>query len=165
MLVGILARPLQALVLASVLGAGVLGACVLGAWVPAAAAGDDAAPAEIRAALTAWTADFNARRADTICDLFEPGLVYDFRGLPEQHYDDICARLKRVLGDDARGYHYAAEIKEILVFGDVAVVRLVWTLTTTGGETDEISVEPGLDLFRRQADGSWKIMRYMAFSR
>ncbi|MGB2933166.1 MAG: DUF4440 domain-containing protein [Methyloceanibacter sp.] len=161
MLVGILARPLQALVLASVLGA-----CVLGAWVPAAAAEDDAAPAEIRAALMAWTADFNARRADTICDLFEPGLVADFRGLPEQHHADICARLRRVLGDDARGYHYAADIKEILVFGDVAVVRLVWTLTMTGGgETDEISVEPGLDLFRRQADGSWKIMRYMAFSR
>ncbi len=130
---------------------------------PAYAAGADAA-AEIRAALAAWTADFNARNAGRVCDLFEPGLVYDFRGLPEQHYDDICGRLKRVLGDDARADHYASDIKEILVFGDVATVRLVWTLTMTGGEKDEISVEPGMDFFRRQADGSWKIMRYMAYS-
>lgn len=164
MLAGIVARPIQALVWAIVLGACVFGACVLGACVPAAA--EDEAQAKIKAALTAWTADFNARRSDTVCDLFEPGLIYDFRGLPEQHYDDICGRLKRVLGDHARTYAYSSDIKEILVFGDVAVVRLVWTLTIAGGaERETKSVEPGMDFFRRQADGSWKIMRYMAFSR
>ena len=25
-------------------------------------------------------------------------------------------------------------------------------------------IEPGMDIFRRQPDGSWKIMRYMAYS-
>ena len=41
------------------------------------------------------------------------------------------------------------------------------TSTVTGGpEGDVKSVEPGIvDIFRRQADGSWKIMRYMAYSR
>ena len=26
-----------------------------------------------------------------VCDLFEPGLIYDFQGLPEQRFDDISA--------------------------------------------------------------------------
>jgi ketosteroid isomerase-like protein len=54
----------------------------------------------------------------------------------------------------------------VLVFGDVAVVRLVWTLTVKqegGGETQ--SVEPGMDIFQKQPDGSGKIIRYMAYER
>ena len=39
---------------------------------PATAGADDKDQAAIRAALEQWTADFNARRADKICDLFEP---------------------------------------------------------------------------------------------
>jgi steroid delta-isomerase len=131
-----------------------------------AAADDDDAQAAIRRALLQWTADFNARNVDKVCDLFEPGLIYDFQGLPEQRYDDICPRLKRALGDDTRSWTYAQpDIKEILVFGDIAVVRLTWTSTVTGGPEGEVkSVEPGMDIFRRQSDGSWKIMRYLAYS-
>ena len=56
------------------------------------------------------------------------------------------------------------DIEEVLVFGDVAVVRLVWTLTITEKDGREIrSVEPGMDVFRRQPDGSWKIVRYVAY--
>ncbi len=127
---------------------------------------DDAGQAAIRRALEQWTEDFNARNADKVCDLFEPGLIYDFQGLPEQRYDDICPRLKRALSDGTRSWTYAQpDIKEILVSGDMAVVRLTWTSKVTGGpEGDVKSVEPGIDIFRRQPDGSWKIMRYLAYS-
>ena len=57
-------------------------------------------------------------------------------------------------------------IKEVLVFGDVAVVRLTWTLIMTppdGMMTK--SVEPGMDIFKKQDDGSWKIIHYMAYER
>jgi steroid delta-isomerase len=50
-----------------------------------------------------------------------------------------------------------------LVFGDVALVRLVWTLTINNSDGEIKSVEPGLDFFQRQADGTWKIVRYMAY--
>jgi steroid delta-isomerase len=47
----------------------------------------------------------------------------------------------------------------------MAVVRLTWTSTVTGGQEGDVkSVEPGMDIFRRQPDGSWKIMRYLAYS-
>jgi steroid delta-isomerase len=51
------------------------------------------------------------------------------------------------------------------VWGDTAVVRLDWTLTVRprdgGGES--VSLEPGLDVFRREGDGRWRIVRYMAY--
>ena len=42
---------------------------------------DTVAEKAIRDALTKWTADFNARDATRICDLFAPDLRYDFRDL------------------------------------------------------------------------------------
>ena len=52
------------------------------------------------------------------------------------------------------------------MFGDVAVVRLTWTLIMTppDGKMTK-SVEPGIDIFKKQDDGSWKIIRYMAYER
>jgi ketosteroid isomerase-like protein len=128
-------------------------------------AADD--PAEyIRAALEQWRVDFNARRAAHICDLFAPDLRYDFQGLPEQNYTLLCDRLHRALADYTKSFQYKLHIKEIIVSGSLAVVRLTWISTVTGsdgrGRTED---EPGLDVFRRQPDGSWKIIRYIAYPR
>jgi steroid delta-isomerase len=133
--------------------------------VPASAAGDDVA-AEIRAALAQWTEDFNAGRADKVCDLFAADVRADVRGAEERDHAAICDLLVKSLNETSRRYHYVMDIKEVLVFGDVAVVRLVWTLTITlaNGLTVQ-SVEPGMDIFQKQSDGSWKIVRYMAYER
>jgi steroid delta-isomerase len=58
----------------------------------------------------------------------------------------------------------ALDIKEIIVAGDFALVRLTWTLTVQGKDASAETIdEPGMDLFRRQSDGSWKIFRYIAY--
>jgi ketosteroid isomerase-like protein len=76
----------------------------------------------------------------------------------------VCRRLKQAVGNETRSYAYAPDIKEILVFGDAAVVRLVWTLTITGGPEGPVkSIETGMDLFRREPDGTWKIVRWMSY--
>lgn len=128
-------------------------------------ADDNVSRAEIAAALTQWTADFNAGRADKLCDLFSRELRADFRGQGERGYDAQCALLQKSLGDKARSFTYAFAVKEILVWGDAAVVRLTWTLTVRDkrGGRDVTSVEPGLDVFRREGDGRWRIVRYMAY--
>ena len=133
--------------------------------LPATARADDAAKAEIAAALETWRGDFNARRSGAICDLFAPELRYDFRGLPEQTYEQLCERLQRALSDTSRSFHYELTLKEIIVSGDLAVVRLTWhsTLTAADGTRDSED-EPGLDVFRRGPDGRWKIIRYIAYS-
>jgi uncharacterized protein (TIGR02246 family) len=130
---------------------------------PSSAQSSGEAEAAIRTALAKWTADFNARDASKICDLFAPDLRYDFRGLPERDYDALCALLRRALADTSKTFTYFPEIKEIIVSGDLAVVRLVWTLKVTADGKVTETKEPGLDVFRKQADGQWKIARYIAY--
>lgn len=131
---------------------------------PASAQTVDKEEAAIRAALSKWTSEFNARDPSHICDLFSPDLVYDYRGFPERNYEALCTLLRKSLADRTKTYAYSLDVREIIVSGDIGVVRLVWTLEMTlpGTKTVE-SKEPGLDVFRKQSDGSWKIMRYMAY--
>ena len=141
-------------------------ACVLGLLVAVSHAAADDAASQIRQALTQWTEDFNAGRADKVCDLFASDVRADVRGAPERDHEAICDLLVRSLKDKTKHYSYAMDIKEVLVFGDAAVVRLVWTLTIklANGASIE-SVEPGMDIFQKQSDGSWQIIRYMAYER
>jgi len=88
-----------------------------------------------------------------------------YRGQPERDYNSLCDLLKRSLSDRTKTYRYALAIKEILVAGDLAVVRLTWTLTVQRKDVvgEIVADEPGMDIFRRQPDGSWKISRYIAY--
>jgi ketosteroid isomerase-like protein len=108
---------------------------------------------------------FNDGKADKICNLFAPDLKSDFRGQPERNFEQLCALLQKSLKDEARSFTYALDIKEIIVSGDMGAVRLVWTLTirSKGGGAAIATREPGLDIFRKQPDGSWKIARFLAF--
>jgi uncharacterized protein (TIGR02246 family) len=130
-----------------------------------AAQGDTPAQAAIRAALTQWMADFNAGNAEKVCGLFAPDLIAQYRGQPERDYQGLCDLLKRSLSDRSKIYAYSLAIKEILVAGDLAVVRLTWTLKVKpkDGVGEISSDEPGMDIFRRQSDGSWKISRFIAY--
>jgi steroid delta-isomerase len=133
---------------------------IAGGAVPAGASED-----AIRATLTRWMDDFNAQRADRVCDLFAPELRYDYRGFPERNYRQMCDVLHRSLTDPQRRFSYALDIKEILVSGELAAVWLVWTLTTTTRDPPATArtQEYSMDLFRRQGDGSWKLIRYLAY--
>ena len=144
----------------------------LSAWcgfllIAATAAAQPAGEAEtaIRNALSRWTNDFNAGGAARICDLFAKDLLYDYRGFSERDYESLCSQLRRSLADQTKKFTYSLDIKEIMVAGDLAVVRLVWTLKVTvpGAANAVETKEPGLDVFRRQPDGSWKIVRYIAY--
>ncbi|MGA9723683.1 MAG: nuclear transport factor 2 family protein [Candidatus Binatus sp.] len=134
-------------------------------WVSAANDESTAAVSnQIRVELEKWKLDFNAGDASQVCSLFAPDLISNFRGEPEDTYNSLCANMQMALSDQAKTYHYELEIKEILVSGDLAVVRLVWTLKVrTKNGPEEMKREPGMDIFRRQPDGSWKISRYMAY--
>jgi steroid delta-isomerase len=146
----------------NVIAASVIALLMLAAPLRLAAA--ESAESEIRDAFKRWTADFNAGRADGACQLFSTDLRYDFRGYPERDYADICSRMHRSLSDKSKTYTYAFDIREIIVSGDLAVVRLVWTLTVTLGNGQQVvSTEPGMDVLRKGPDGAWKIVRYIAY--
>jgi len=123
------------------------------------------AQSEIRSALEKWTIAFNARDSSKVCSVFAPDLISNYQGQPQRNYSSLCDQLKRSVGDPATSYRYALDLQEIIVSGDLAVVRLIWTLTLRREKepTETTIVEPGLDVFRRQSDGAWKIERFIAY--
>jgi ketosteroid isomerase-like protein len=143
-------------------------ACVLASLAsPSAMAEPDSPEAEIRAALTQWTNDFNAGRADRVCDLFAPSLRADVRGAGERDFEAQCKLLRKALDDPERAYSDAFELKEVVTERDMAVVRLTWTSTVRVKATGQVSttVDQGLDVFDKGSDGIWRIIRYMAYQR
>lgn len=146
----------------NVLGFGLL--ALVAILPPLKALAEDSPEAAIRTALAQWTQDFNDRNIDKACSLFAQDLRYDFRGYPERDYRDICDRMQRSLGDTSKTYSYDLDVREIIVSGDIAVVRLVWKLTVTLANGQQVvSVEPGMDVFRKEPDGAWRIIRYIAY--
>ena len=132
---------------------------------PSARAGTaEAAQNQIRAALENWRSAFNSRDEGQVCDLFAPDLVANYEGEAERDYASLCQLLQTVMQDRERKYRYSFKINDILVYGESAVVRLVWTLEIdTVGAPKETIDEPAVDIFRRQPDGNWKISRYLAY--
>ena len=146
-----------------------LSALILAATVVATATGAHADPAAdeaaIRQRLERWTAAFNARDVAGACDLFAPDLRYSFPEVANGTYETMCGNLKKALGWPDIRLHYAPPaIHEIAVAGDIAVVRLTWTLTVTRGSASDSTAEEGMDFFRRQPDGRWSIARYIGFT-
>jgi ketosteroid isomerase-like protein len=134
---------------------------------PGANAGPtERAQKEIRTALQSWTAAFNAGDVRHVCDLFSRDLIAQYQGQPERDYQLQCDLLTNSLKDKKKSYRYSPHIQEILVAGDLAVVRLVWTLESASedGRQRQIIEEPGIDIFRKQVGGRWKISRYIAYA-
>jgi steroid delta-isomerase len=119
---------------------------------------------EIRSAIEDWRSAFNARNEDRVCALFAADLIANYQGEPERDYASLCETLRTAIRDPDTTYRYSVEINEIMVYGEAAVVRLVWALEIdkAGSPTRTIE-EPAVDIFHRQADGSWKISRYLAY--
>ena len=125
-------------------------------------AADRAAEAAIRARLAAWTEAFNRGDAAATCDLFADDLKSEVQGAPAGDKAAVCARIAKALAKSAGKLAYLCQIHEILVSGDLAMVRLTWVLTERP-DGKALSRDEGMDIFRRDADGIWRIARFMAF--
>jgi ketosteroid isomerase-like protein len=123
--------------------------------------GDSSAAAEqqIREALHRWPHDFNMRNTPAVCDLFASDLVASYPGMKDKNYQEMCSNFSLILSNLDKLYFYEEpEIQQILVKGDLAVVRLIWTLNVKEkGQKEATIKEKGMDVFRRQPDGNWKI--------
>jgi uncharacterized protein (TIGR02246 family) len=121
--------------------------------------------AAIRDRLQRWTSAFNARDAGGACDIFAPDLSYAIPGMIRGTRESICADLSTALRNSDLRLHYDnPDIHEIMMSGDIAIVRLGWTLTAQKGAEKEVTSEEGMDVFRRQPDGRWSIARFMSFA-
>ena len=92
-------------------------------------------------------------------------MIANYGDFPQISFESICKQLKSSLTNPELTFHYDLDLTEIIVSGDTGVVRLIWTLTVTGpdGKVVETTKDRGMDIFRRQPDGTWKISRYIAY--
>jgi steroid delta-isomerase len=124
----------------------------------------EAAQNEIRVALEKWQSAFNGRDEQQVCDIFARDVVANYDDEPQRDYASLCQMLQTAVQDQETTYRYSMTINDILVYGETAVVRLVWTLEIDKLRAPkEIVEEPAIDIFRRQVDGDWKISRYLAY--
>jgi uncharacterized protein (TIGR02246 family) len=122
----------------------------------------------IAAALRQWPTDFNAENVAGVCGLFAEDVVLAYPGGEDHNRGELCKRMQTLFNDPEKRYSYAQpDIREVLVDGDLATVRLFWTLTVTDpvGKVLDTGVEDGLDVFVRQPDGTWKVHVSHAFTK
>jgi ketosteroid isomerase-like protein len=124
------------------------------------AADNASAERAIRASLGQWTDAANRGDYQTALQVWAPDLV----GWPAEGADDTYAREAEFAALPAQPQKttYALQINEIIVDGSIAVVRDTWTQTTRGdGGDDKIETFRSFEVWRRQADASWKISRWI----
>lgn len=117
-------------------------------------------------ALTAWMTVLNGGDVDAVCAIFAPDLRFDLGPFIDATYGQLCDRLHRMLRNRQVAFQYALDIKEILISGDLAVVRLVWTpiVTHRGREKPVVTTEPRIDVMRHDQNGAWRIFRFIAYT-
>lgn len=116
--------------------------------------------------LNKWPQDFNSKNLRGVCDLFAPDLVASYPGTKDRNYEEMCRQFNSVLTDPEKILQYdAPNIEQIIIKDDLAVVRLIWTLKSSFKNKPETEMikEKGLDVFKRQKDGSWKIVISYAY--
>jgi steroid delta-isomerase len=130
------------------------------------AARAETAEAEVRARIAAWADAFNANDPQAVCEIYAEDLVSVWRGSPDGTRAEACARIAEALADKTADITYAPEIEEVIVAetGDLAVARVVWTLGTERAGAVATSQERSIDVFRRDPDGAWRILRTFGFS-
>jgi uncharacterized protein (TIGR02246 family) len=135
-----------------------------GGCVSTAFADDVADRAAITARLQGWATAFNAKDGKRVCSIFAKDLIATVPDVVDSSRDALCGRLSALLAKTNVQFNYRPDILEIIISGNLAVVRVNWTLTIKRNGVENSGVEPGMDVFERQPDNNWSIIRFLAFT-
>lgn len=108
---------------------------------------------------------FNARDPDGIMALYSRDIVLSYPGIPDTEYEAIASGYREMTNLPAGvTVNTVPDIEEIIVSGDMGIVRVTWNTTTVRTEPAQRSTRQMRDLqvWRREADG-WKFYRGMHF--
>jgi steroid delta-isomerase len=124
------------------------------------AAADEAA---IRRSLATWVEAANAGDDDRASAIWAPDLIGWYPGQPDDSYErEIRAAADRRRSGSAPTFEIGLEIVEVMVSGDQAVVRDVWTFTPRAKDGPPAQVVRGFEVWKRQTDGVWRIARWLS---
>jgi len=129
-----------------------------------AAAESKRVEASIREALDQWVKAFNSHDTAGVMAVWAPDLIGWYPGAPDITYADTRAGFEREFADHGSRSTYSLAVEEVLVSGDLAVVRDRWTETDTRPGSKDVTVTKlkSFEVWRRQPDGAWKITRWIS---
>jgi steroid delta-isomerase len=113
----------------------------------------------IRGSLAAWVKAFNSGDLKAAASVWAP----DLAGWAPEGLDDTYALEQEYAAKDSGkppSVIYSLEIVEVMVSGDMAVVRDKWTESLRENPSKARTFR-SFEVWRRQPDGSWKIARWI----
>jgi uncharacterized protein (TIGR02246 family) len=111
-----------------------------------------------------WTNAFNRKDLAGTCNFFSKDVVADYRGVPHKNYKSICDSFKKTFAENDRRYKYRFKLHEIYRSGNLAAVRVTWYLSISkDGKPISETTDQGLDVFRKEKDGTWRIVNYLGY--
>jgi steroid delta-isomerase len=118
----------------------------------------------IRDAILRGAAGFEAADPDVILERYARDVVLAYPGEPDMNYD-VLARSYAELRSRPKNVRATTvpTFDELLVSGDMAVVRLRWTTTITTPEQSTTRHMKDLQVWRRESDGRWMFTRGMHY--
>lgn len=108
---------------------------------------------------------FNAKDPNAIIALYSREVVLTYPGIPDQDYEMLDAGYREMTNLPAGVTVTTAPIiEEIIVSGNLGVVRVTWNTTTVQAEPAQTSTRQLRDMqvWRRESDG-WKFFRGVHF--
>ena len=140
----------------------------LGAQVPARSQAADSAA--IRASIERGARGFERAQPDSILAHYARDIVLSYPGIPDQDYATLVRGYEELRARPANVRATTTPtFDEILVAGDLAVVRLRWTTTIRSAATATTAAVEGtrylrdLQVWRREANGDWRFIRGMHY--
>jgi steroid delta-isomerase len=120
----------------------------------------------LRAAIIRSGEAFNAGDHAAMMAPVARDLVLTYPGIPDMGYDSLSAGYRRMVNRPAGvTSRTVPTVEEVLVSGDLAVIRITWTTTVTETNPARSTTRQMRDMqvWRREADGAWKFFRGMHF--
>lgn len=140
----------------------------LGAQVPAR--GHAADSAAIRAAIERGARGFERAQPDSILAHYARDIILSYPGIPNQDYATLVRGYGQLRNRPAtESATTTPTFDEILIAGDLAVVRLRWTTTIRSAATATTAAAENtrylrdLQVWRREPDGEWRFIRGMHY--
>jgi steroid delta-isomerase len=118
--------------------------------------------ARIRRRLAEWVEQMRSGDRVAAAEVWAPDLVGWYPGQEDDTYEKEQAQARRQRPPEAPRSIPAVRIEEVMVSGDLAVVRDIWRITRiAGGDTTEHSLR-SFEVWQRQRDGAWRIARWIS---
>lgn len=119
--------------------------------------------ADVRAEFARWTEAYKKHDLAGTMRIFDPGVSFAFQGGPDAGYAELERGYAAEFKTNSTA-EWVGSIDEVQASGDLAPEFSTWKLIDhRDGKETVLEHNRGVDLFRRNAQGEWRIIRSLNY--